>query len=98
MKKKNVLSLYKMKETGEKVAWITAYDAPTALLAEQAGIDMFLVGDSVGMCIYGYSGTNPMTMPIMLAHTAAVRRAAPQTFIVGDMTPPSEVFGRRYPS
>lgn len=85
MKKKNVLDLCKMKESGEKIAWITAYDAPTAALAEQAGIDMLLVGDSVGMCVYGYHGTNEMTMPIMLAHTAAVRRAAPNTFVIGDM-------------
>ena len=83
--KKSMLDFYKMKASGEKVAWITAYDAPTAALAEQAGIDMLLVGDSVGMCIYGYGGTNEMTMPIMLAHTAAVRRAAPGTFVIGDM-------------
>jgi len=85
MKKKSILDLYAMKERGEKVALITAYDAPTASLAEQAGIDMLLVGDSVGMCVYGYSGTNQMTMPILLAHTGAVRRAAPSTFVLGDM-------------
>jgi len=84
-KKKSVLDLYKMKEAGEKVSWITSYDAPTASLAEQAGIDMLLVGDSVGMCVYGYGGTNEMTMPILLAHTAAVRRGAPGTFVIGDM-------------
>ncbi len=85
MKKKTTLSLYKMRDEGEKVAWITAYDAPTASMAEQAGIDMLLVGDSVGMCIYGFQGTNEMTMDIQLAHTAAVRRAAPNTYVVGDM-------------
>ena len=85
MKKRSVLDFYKMRDAAEKVAWITAYDAPTASLAEQAGIDMLLVGDSVGMCIYGYGGTNAMTMPIMLAHTQAVRRAAANTFIIGDM-------------
>ena len=84
-KKKSVLDLYRMRETGEKVTWITAYDAPTAALAEQAGIDMLLVGDSVGMCVYGYPGTNPVTMPIMIAHTQAVRRGAPDTFVIGDM-------------
>jgi 3-methyl-2-oxobutanoate hydroxymethyltransferase len=84
-RKKTVLDLYRMRDAGEKVAWITAYDAPTASLAEQAGMDMLLVGDSVGMCIYGYDGTVPMTMDIMLAHTAAVRRAAPATFVIGDM-------------
>lgn len=85
MAKKSVLDLYEMKQSGEKLSWITAYDAPTASLAEQAGIEMLLVGDSVGMCIYGYGGTNEMTMPIMIAHTAAVRRAAPNTFVIGDM-------------
>ena len=84
-KKMSALDLYRMRDSGEKVAWITAYDAPTAALAEEAGIDMLLVGDSVGMCIYGYGGTNEMTMPIMLAHTAAVRRAARGTFVIGDM-------------
>lgn len=85
MRKMSVLDLCSMKESGEKVSWITAYDAPTASLAEQAGIDMLLVGDSVGMCVYGYSGTTEMTMPIMLAHTAAVRRGAPGTYVIGDM-------------
>ncbi|MCP4711850.1 MAG: 3-methyl-2-oxobutanoate hydroxymethyltransferase [Planctomycetes bacterium] len=85
MKKKSILDLYQMRDNGEKAAWITAYDAPTASLAEQAGIDMILVGDSVGMCVYGFNGTNPMTMDIQLAHTAGVRRGAPNTFIVGDM-------------
>jgi 3-methyl-2-oxobutanoate hydroxymethyltransferase len=85
MKKKSILDLRKMKADGEKVAWLTAYDAPTAAMAEQAGIDMLLVGDSVGMCIYGYQGTVEMTMETMIAHTAAVRRAAPNTMIIGDL-------------
>lgn len=85
MRKKTTLSLYKMRDEGEKVSWITAYDAPTAAMAEESGIDMLLVGDSVGMCIYGFNGTNEMTMDIQLAHTAAVRRAAPNTYVVGDM-------------
>ncbi len=84
-KKKSVLDLYRMRDRGEKVAWMTAYDAPTAALAEQAGMDMLLVGDSVGMCIYGYEGTTPITMDIMIPHTAAVRRAAPNMFVIGDM-------------
>ena len=85
MKKKTTLTLYKMRDEGEKVCWMTAYDAPTASLAEQAEIDMLLVGDSVGMCVYGFQGTNEMTMDIQLAHTAAVRRAAPNTYVIGDM-------------
>jgi len=85
MTKKSVLDLYRMKDSDEKVCWITAYDAPIASLAEQAGIDMLLVGDSAGMCVHGHAGTNEMTMPIMLVHTAAVRRGAPSTFVIGDM-------------
>ena len=84
-KRKSVLDLYHMRGAGEKVAWITAYDAPTAALAQEAGLDMLLVGDSVGMCVYGFPGTNPVTMDLMVPHTAAVRRAAPETFVIGDM-------------
>ena len=75
----------KMKKEQKKVAWITAYDYPTAQLAEQAGMDMLLVGDSLGMCVYGYAGTVKVTMEQCLIHCEAVRRAAPNTFIVGDM-------------
>ena len=84
-KKKSILDFAVMKEKGEKVTWITAYDFPTANLAEQAGIDMILVGDSVGMVVYGYPGTLPVTMNQIMYHTEAVRRGAPNTFIVGDM-------------
>ena len=64
---------------------MTAYDYTTAQLAEQAGLDMLLVGDSLGMAVYGYNGTVPVTMEQCLYHTEAVRRAAPNTFIIGDM-------------
>lgn len=84
-KKKSILDFYQMKERGEKVVWITAYDAPTASFAEEVGIDMLLVGDSLGMCVYGYSGTLPVTMDMCLLHTDAVRKAAPNTFVIGDM-------------
>lgn len=84
-KKKGILEFAEMKQRGEKVTWITAYDFPTASLVEQAGIDMILVGDSVGMVVYGYPGTLPVTMDQMICHTEAVRRGAPNTFIVGDM-------------
>jgi 3-methyl-2-oxobutanoate hydroxymethyltransferase len=83
--KKSILDLVKMKEVKEKVTWVVAYDYSTASLAEQAGLDMILVGDSVGMIIYGYPSTMPVTMEQMLYHTEAVRRAAPNTFVVGDM-------------
>ncbi len=85
MTKKTVFDLSRMKENGDKITWITAYDFPTASLAEQAGIDMILVGDSVGMVVYGYSGTLPVTMDQMICHAEAVRRGAPETFVVGDM-------------
>lgn len=85
MAKKNVFDFAAMKRKGEQITWITAYDFPTASLVEQAGIDMILVGDSVGMVVYGYSGTLPITMNQLMYHTEAVRRAAPGTFVIGDM-------------
>jgi 3-methyl-2-oxobutanoate hydroxymethyltransferase len=85
MKKKSLLDLYAMKEKGEKVAWITAYDAPTAMFAEAVGMDMLLVGDSLGMCVLGLQGTVPVTMEECLHHTRAVRNGAPNTFVIGDM-------------
>ena len=84
-KKLTGLDLQKMKENGERVVWITAYDYITAQLAEQAGMDMLLVGDSLGMCVYGYPGTIPVTMDQCIYHSEAVRRAAPNTFVIGDM-------------
>jgi 3-methyl-2-oxobutanoate hydroxymethyltransferase len=85
MPKKTIHDLYAMKEAGQKITWITAYDYPTAQFAEAAGMDMILVGDSLGMCVYGYPTTIPVTMDQCLVHCEAVRRGAPQTFVVGDM-------------
>lgn len=85
MKKKTIIDLYKMKAEGEKVSWITSYDAPFASFAEQAGIDMILVGDSLGMVVQGFDSTIPVTMDTCIEHCQAVRRGAPNTFIVGDM-------------
>ena len=84
-KKKSILDFQEMKEKGEKVAWITAYDFPTASFAEQAGMDMILVGDSLGMVVKGYKGTEPVTMEDCIAHSQDVRRGAPKTFCIGDM-------------
>ncbi|RLB57843.1 MAG: 3-methyl-2-oxobutanoate hydroxymethyltransferase [Deltaproteobacteria bacterium] len=84
-RKKSILDLYKMKKEGRKVVWITSYDFPTAQFAEAAGVDMILVGDSLGMCVYGYPGTIPVTMDQCIVHCEAVRRAAPNTFVMGDM-------------
>jgi len=83
--KKGVFDLHEMKRRGEQIAWLTAYDYPTAQFEEAAGIDMILVGDSLGMCVYGYSGTVPVTMDQCIVHCEAVRRGAPDTFILGDM-------------
>ena len=85
MKKKTVLDLYKMKQNGEKASWITSYDAPFASFAEAAGIDMILVGDSLGMVVEGFDSTIPVTMDMCIEHCQAVRRGAPNTFVVGDM-------------
>ncbi|MDJ0783211.1 MAG: 3-methyl-2-oxobutanoate hydroxymethyltransferase [Desulfosarcinaceae bacterium] len=86
MKKKLTrFDLQRMKTAGEKAVWITAYDYPTAQFAEKAGMDMLLVGDSLGMCVYGYEGTVPVTMDQCICHSEAVRRAAPNTFVIGDM-------------
>ena len=84
-KKKSILDFNEMKEKGEKVAWITAYDFPTAQFAEKAGMDMILVGDSLGMVVKGYKGTEPVTMEDCIAHSQDVRRGAPNTFCIGDM-------------
>jgi 3-methyl-2-oxobutanoate hydroxymethyltransferase len=84
-KKKMIHDFQKMKKDGEKVAWLTAYDFPTAQFGEAAGLDMILVGDSLGMCVYGYPGTTPVTMDQCIVHSEAVRRGAPNTFVVGDM-------------
>ena len=84
--KKTILDFLEMKRGGDKMTFLTAYDFHIASIEEQIGVDMILVGDSVGMAVYGYSGgTIPVTMDQMIYHTEAVRRGAPNTFIIGDM-------------
>jgi len=83
--KKNRFDFEKMKESEEKIVFLTSYDYPTATFAEKAGVDMILVGDSLGMCVYGYNGTIPVTMDQCIVHCRAVRRGAPNTFVIGDM-------------
>ncbi|MGV3488111.1 MAG: 3-methyl-2-oxobutanoate hydroxymethyltransferase [Tuberibacillus sp.] len=75
----------KMKVAGEPIAMMTAYDYPTAKLLEQAGLDVLLVGDSVGMVALGYDSTIPVTLDDMVRHTKAVKRGAKDTFVVTDM-------------
>jgi 3-methyl-2-oxobutanoate hydroxymethyltransferase len=69
----------------EKITMLTAYDAAFGRMLEAAGVDMLLVGDSLGMVVLGYDSTVPVTMAEMIHHAAAVRRGAPDTLLVGDM-------------
>ena len=74
-----------MKQRGEKIAVLTAYDAMIARLLDQAGIEVLLVGDSMGMVLLGHETTLPVTMEAMLHHTAAVRRGTKRALVVADM-------------
>jgi 3-methyl-2-oxobutanoate hydroxymethyltransferase len=83
MKKRTVLELKRSK--GERLAMLTAYDFPTAKLVAEAGVDLILVGDSLGMVVLGYDSTVPVTIEDMVHHTAAARRGAPDAFLIGDL-------------
>lgn len=83
--RKTIPDFEKMKQAGEKISMLTAYDYPSAKLVEQAGVDTILVGDSLGMVVLGYDSTVPVTMEEMLHHTKAVRRGATQTFVIADL-------------
>ncbi len=74
-----------LKRKGERIAVATAYDFPMARLADEAGLDILLVGDSVGTVLLGYESTLPVTMEDMLHHVKAVVRAKPSAMVVGDM-------------
>lgn len=82
---KTIITMEKMKAAGEKITMLTAYDYPTARLLDHAGVDMLLVGDSVGTVVAGYDNTLPVTMEQMIYHTAAVMRGASQALVVADM-------------
>jgi 3-methyl-2-oxobutanoate hydroxymethyltransferase len=84
-KKVTLPRLFKKVADGQPITWLTCYDYPTAYLQEQAGIDMILVGDSLGMTMLGYETTLPVTMDDMIRHTQAVRRGTSNAFLVGDM-------------
>jgi len=84
-RKKTITELKEMRRKAEPITWITAYSYPTATVAERADVDMILVGDSGGMVELGYKSTNPVTMDEMISMCKAVRRGAPNTFVVGDM-------------
>jgi len=84
-KKLTISGLFKKVAEGKPITWLTCYDYPTAYMQEQAGVDMILVGDSLGMTMLGYDSTLPVTMDDMIRHTAAVRHGAPNTWLIGDM-------------
>lgn len=77
--------LREKKRRGEKITMLTAYDMPMAKLLDEAGVDMILVGDSLGMVVLGYSSTVPVTMEEMLHHAKAVRRGVSRALLIGDM-------------
>jgi len=83
MKKPTVLELKRSK--GERLVMLTAYDFPTARLVSEAGVNLILVGDSLGMVVLGYDSTVPVTVDDMVHHTAATRRGAPEAFVIADL-------------
>lgn len=85
MNRVTVVDLKKKKENKEPIVMITAYDYPSAQMVDEAGVDIILVGDSLGMVVLGYENTLPVTMEDMLRHTAAVVRGAKRAMVVGDM-------------
>jgi len=85
MEKVTIPELKEMKREGRKITMVTAYDYPTAILADQAGVDIILVGDSVGMVMLGYSSTLPVTMSEMIHHAKAVVRGVKRAIVIGDM-------------
>ncbi|HBG21004.1 MAG: 3-methyl-2-oxobutanoate hydroxymethyltransferase [Desulfobacterales bacterium GWB2_56_26] len=83
--RRTVTEIRSMKAKGKRITVLTAYDASMARLLSECGVDILLVGDSLGMVMLGYDSTVPVTMEEMLHHAKAVRRGAPESFIVGDM-------------
>jgi 3-methyl-2-oxobutanoate hydroxymethyltransferase len=84
-KKLTKLVFHQKKQRGEPITMLTAYDYPTALSMDQAGVDSILVGDSLGMVVLGYENTLPVTMDDMIHHCKAVARGARYAFLIGDM-------------
>ena len=81
----SVLKFQRMRERGERIAMLTAYDYPTARFADEAGIPLILVGDSLGNVVLGYDSTVFVTMEDMLHHTKAVVRGTRRALVIGDM-------------
>ncbi len=84
-KKITIHGLFKKVADGVPITWLTCYDYSTANFQNEAGLDMILVGDSLGMTMLGYDSTLPVTIEDSIRHTQAVRRGAPDVFVVGDM-------------
>ncbi len=84
-KKKSILDIQKMKSDGEKISVLTCYDYPTARILDGCGIDILLVGDSVGVVFAGHENTLPVTVEEMIYHTRGVMRAEPRALVVTDM-------------
>ena len=84
-KKVNVLTLRKLKDSGEKFVTVALYDAPMAAMAERCGVELVLIGDSLGMTVLGYDSTIPVTMEQMIYHIEAVARGNHKSLIVGDL-------------
>ena len=84
-KKVAIPDLNRKKQEGKKITMLTAYDYPLASLVDKAGVDIILIGDSVGMVVLGYDSTVPVTMDEMIHHSKAVRRGAKYAFLIGDM-------------
>jgi 3-methyl-2-oxobutanoate hydroxymethyltransferase len=84
-KNTSILDIQKMKADGEKISVLTCYDFPTARILDSCGIDILLVGDSVGVVFAGHENTLPVTVEEMIYHTRAVMRAQPKAFVVTDM-------------
>jgi 3-methyl-2-oxobutanoate hydroxymethyltransferase len=84
-KKVTLPALFQKLEDRQPITMLTCYDFPTATFQDQAGIDMILVGDSLGMTMLGYESTLPVTMNDMIRHSQAVRRGAPTAWLIGDM-------------
>jgi 3-methyl-2-oxobutanoate hydroxymethyltransferase len=85
LKKITIHTLLEKKKAKQAITWLTAYDFPMAQFEEKAGIDIILVGDSIGMTTFGYDSTLPVTMDLLIPHTQAVRKGAPNVFLIGDM-------------
>ena len=81
----NINQIKEMKQKGEKISMLTAYDYSTAKIVDESGVPLILVGDSLGMVVLGYESTIPVTMEEMLHHTKAVVRGTKRSLIVGDM-------------